>query len=182
MKKLFILLLLISSFCFGQKEKKISGLYSVKLISVDTNFKKDIIDEDLLKYEDSLISIIWEYDLSSLGFEIENKGENSIKINWNDAAIISYDGSTSKIFHKGVKYINREEEQQPTVIYKNSKLKDLLIPIDNVYFLSGKYGGWKTKPLIKAKVKGLSMYLIYDPEIDGKIIKAVLVKNTVIIG
>lgn len=173
MKKLILLFILISGFAFGQKEKKIKGEYSIKLVSVDAKIKNGTIDSEINSYKDSIISITWNYLESQISFKLKNETNETIKVNWNDAVIIDIEGKTKKIFHKDIKYIDREKEQSPTSIYKGAILSDLLSPIENVYFASGKYGGWTTTPIIRFK-KNFWNEQIYDTEIVGKKIRTAL--------
>ena len=106
-----------------------------------------------------------------------NKTDKNIKIDWNQVLFIDTDGSSKKVFHAGVRYIERDKEQAPTIIYKGTNINDLIIPIQNVYFSSGSYGGWRTKPLINAPVVGISVYDAYDPNLVGKTMKAIIPIN-----
>jgi hypothetical protein len=45
--------------------------------------------------------------------------------------------------HIGVKYINRNEPQSPTVIVRGGKVSDIVFPTNNVSYVSGQYGGWR---------------------------------------
>lgn len=45
--------------------------------------------------------------------------------------------------HSGVKYIDRNNSQPASVIPKSASLSDIVIPTDNVYYVSGQYGGWR---------------------------------------
>ena len=159
---------------FGQKQKKILGMYATQLISVESKIEGGIVNPETSQYEDSIIKIKWKYDIDRMSFDLENKYDKSIKINWSDASLINPDGSSSRVFHKGVKYNEREKEQSPTTVYKNSSLSDLLSPIDNVFYISGKYGGWQTRPIINAKLSVFSIYYSYDEEFTKKKIRVAL--------
>lgn len=45
--------------------------------------------------------------------------------------------------HSGVKYIDRNNSQPASVIPKGATLSDIIMPTDNVYYISGQYGGWR---------------------------------------
>ena len=173
MKNLFILILiLISAFSFGQKDKKIKGRYTLNLVKVDSKTNNGTVDSGN-SYKDSLININWTYESSRIAFNLKNESDQTIKVLWNDAAIIDINGNTKRTFHNGIKYIDREKEQSPTSIYKGSSLSDLLSPIENVSFISGKYGGWQIAPILKTKYNLLAEEF-YDPELVDKKIKVAL--------
>ncbi|MGL4806449.1 MAG: hypothetical protein ACRC26_08895, partial [Bacteroidales bacterium] len=51
------------------------------------------------------------------------------------------------VMHAGVKYIDRNSSQPATIIPKGASLSDIIQPTANVYYISGKYGGWRTANL-----------------------------------
>lgn len=87
-------------------------------------------------YKDNVIDIVIVALSEQFLFTINNLSTSTIKIIWDDAAFIDTDGSTSKIIHKGIKYIQREESQPPTSIIKNAKLEDVAVPTNKIYFSS----------------------------------------------
>jgi len=98
-------------------------------------------------YEDEMIKIVWLPLSTQFSFILENKTEHSIRIIWDEAVYVNENGSSGRVMHAGVKYIDRNNPQPPTVIMKNARIDDLIMPTDNVYYVSGQYGGWRTKPL-----------------------------------
>jgi hypothetical protein len=181
---LALMALLLSISAFGQK-----GAYVLKLSSVEIEGNsKGLIAIDSIKpaklmtytskYTDSLIEGTFTFDLESIPFEITNKSKKSIKIIWNDAAYIDHKKTSGKIMHVGIKYINRGEDQPASTIIGDSKISDLATPINNVYYSSGSYGGWRTtnlfptvgkkdeKPLVGEKVKLLLPIISEGKQID----------------
>lgn len=51
--------------------------------------------------------------------------------------------------HSGVKYIDRNNSQPPNIIPKNASLSDVIIPTDNIYYVSGQYGGWRDGQVVQ---------------------------------
>lgn len=171
MKNLILIFMIISGSVFGQFTEKSKGYYTLNLFSVEENGVAKQVNNQKYNSEAEGFSITWSHDLNQVYFVLENNSNNNIRINWNNISLIDQFGENNKIFHSGIKYIDREKEQAETMVYKNSKLSDLIIPINNVYYRSGKYGGWIERPIIKAKQKGFSSYFNYDKEIDGKEIR-----------
>lgn len=105
-------------------------------------------------YEDDFIKIIWLPALTEFSFTLENKSDNSIKIIWDEAVYIGEDSSSLKVIHSGVKYVDGEKAQPPTVIAKKTKINDLVTPVDNIYYSDpSKYfsGGWRKLPLFSVQ-------------------------------
>lgn len=98
-------------------------------------------------YEDELIKIVWLPLSTQFAFTLENKSDHSIKIIWDEAVYVDENGSSGRVMHSGVKYIDRSNPQPPTVVVKKAKIDDMVVPTDNIYYISGQYGGWRTKPL-----------------------------------
>jgi hypothetical protein len=98
-------------------------------------------------YEDSLIQIVWLPATKQFGFMMLNKTEHSIKIIWDEAVYIDENGASGKVMHAGVKYIDRNSSQPATIVPKKARIDDMVLPTDKVYYVSGQYGGWSTRPL-----------------------------------
>lgn len=133
--------------------------YSTSLVSVESpaNAKEQYgetkivttSENDISKYtyEDDFISIVWYISRKQLNFVLTNKSGFSIKLPWDEMAYVNERGQSMRVIHQGIKLIDRNSPQAPTVVAKNASLDDLLIPSDNIYFVSGKYGGWEEKTL-----------------------------------
>ena len=188
MKNLLLLFLCLSSItCFSQKKDKREGAYSAYLYSVEVSkdFKVGTIDTLLSIYEDSIIKIDWNYASTQIDFDLTNKSDQTLKIIWDDAAFISLRNESSRIFHKGIKYIDRENPQPPTSVYKKTTLSDLIAPTSYAIFVSGQNGDWHSDPLIPAAsgsilsfkieyIKGLigqTMRVILPIKIEDKVIE-----------
>ncbi|MFY9125207.1 MAG: hypothetical protein WAO59_08170 [Bacteroidales bacterium] len=99
-------------------------------------------------YEDDMIKIVWLPLSTQFSFTLQNKTDHSIKIIWDEAAYVDPNGSSGRVMHAGVKYIDRNNPQPPTVIVKNAIIDDMIVPTDNIYYVSGQYGGWRIKPML----------------------------------
>lgn len=86
---------------------------------------------DELKFEDDKIAIQFVFYNADVAFTLRNNTDKPLKIIWDDASFV-YNGEAQKIFHKNVKYIDKEKTQAPTVIPPNSYISDLIQPIDDV--------------------------------------------------
>jgi hypothetical protein len=112
-------------------------------------------------FEDKAIKIIWIANIrTSMPFVVQNKTDQSIKIIWDEAAFVDCNGGTHRIMHSGVKYIDRSNSQPPSMVVRNGTLSDTIIPSDNIYFMSGQYGGWKERSLLPAKDSENARYYI----------------------
>jgi hypothetical protein len=95
-----------------------------------------------------MIKIFFIKIYKKFGFTLQNKTDHSIKIIWDEAVYVDPNGSSGRVMHAGVKYIDRNNPQPPTVIVKNANIDDMIVPTDNIYYVSGQYGGWRTKPML----------------------------------
>jgi len=98
-------------------------------------------------FEDEMVRVLWLPTKDAIHFSLTNKTSQSIKIIWDEAAYVDVNGSSHRVMHSGVKYIDRTNSQPPTIVVRNGSIEDLVFPTDNVYYSSGKYGGWKKTPL-----------------------------------
>lgn len=176
MKKIFYVLILLfvsTTLLMAQKKDRRVGAYSAYLYSVDTPNDHDL-DSLKSEYEDDLIKIDWEFSGTQFDFVLHNKSNQSIKILWDDAAFISMSGESGRIFHKGIKIIDREKSQPPTTVYKNASISDIIAPSSYTRYVSGDFGGWKADLLIPVKQNVMATKIPYLPQFIGKTIRVVL--------
>ena len=76
-------------------------------------------------------------------FSLTNKSGHTLKINWDDVSYVDTDGKVGRVMHSGVKYVDRNNSQPATTVPKGATISDILLPTDNVYYVSGQYGGWR---------------------------------------
>ena len=124
-----------------------------KVVTIDDN------GVNKYSYEDDYIKIIWSVGNTQLNFTLTNKSSHSLKINWDDISYVNIFGKASRVMHSGVKYAEKNNPQPATTIPKNASISDLLLPIDNVYYVTGQYGGWQEKKLIPTTGKYDSAYI-----------------------
>lgn len=110
------------------------------------NFNEDGVDK--YRYEDDYIDIVWYVGMKQFNFTLKNKSGHSLKINWDDISFVDIKGQVGRVMHSGVKYTERNNSQPATTIPKGANISDLLLPTDNVYYISGQYGGWRERYLI----------------------------------
>lgn len=134
--------------------------YSVSLYKVESpeNAKQqygetkivNFNDQNLTKYtyEDDYIKITWYTGKQQFNFNLLNKSGHSLKIPWDERAYVDIYGHSGRVMHSGVKYIDRNNSQPASVVPKGSSVSDVVLPTDNIYYVSGEYGGWRTKPLL----------------------------------
>ena len=100
------------------------------------------------RYEDDYINIVWYVGLKQFNFTLKNKSGHSLKINWDDFSFVDTKGQVGRVMHSGVKYTERNNSQPATTVPKGASISDILLPTENVYFVSGQYGGWRENYLL----------------------------------
>lgn len=120
--------------------------------------KKDISSTkvDTLKnmsFDDDKITANFNVGDKQINFTLKNKTNEVMKIIWDEASIVQF-GTSHKVMHNGVKYIDRNSSQPPSVIPPQASIDDLVLPADNVYYRNGYYGtyyssagGWEEHDL-----------------------------------
>jgi len=94
-------------------------------------------------FEDEMVKIAWLLTPGKIGFILQNKTEHPVRIIWDEAAYVDENGETHRVMHSGVKYINRDQSQPPSVVVQNGKLSEVIIPTDYISYVSG----WSEQPL-----------------------------------
>ena len=98
------------------------------------------------KYEDDFVEMIWYVTAGRFMFDLKNKTNYSIKINWDEVTYVDANGEAKRVIHQGVKYANRNETQAITTVPRGSKVSDFLVPADNIEYSD--YVGWYEKNII----------------------------------
>jgi hypothetical protein len=161
MKKIFGLLavtLLTLSSC---KSYEVSYAVSLESVESPANIKQQFGDTKIVtledagiskyRYTDNYIEITWFVDRKEFAFTLKNKSNHAIRINWDDISYVDISGNVGRVMHSGVKYTDRNNSQPATSIPKGASLSDILLPTDNVFFISPtRYstGGWREKSLL----------------------------------
>ena len=108
--------------------------------------KVGLSEENKYHYEDQLVDSYFLVLQDRIAFDIENKTGHSIMLLWNEAAFIDVDGDASRLMHSGVKYVDRNAYQIPSVIPAGGKISDVALPVDRVFYVARK---WKHLGLIE---------------------------------
>lgn len=85
--------------------------------------------------------------VEAVGFTIQNNTDNRMLIVWDESSFVLPDGDSSRVYHFGVKYSQREQSQPPTVIAPGARVDEAVLPTDYTYYRSGG-GGWTTIPIV----------------------------------
>lgn len=109
--------------------------------------KLDVDGKTSYKYEDDYIDISWFVGKNQFVFDLKNKSNYSIKIPWDDVAYMNTSGQAGRVMHSGIKYTERNNSQPASVVPKGASLNDIVMPTDNVFYMTGQYGGWREKNL-----------------------------------
>ncbi len=150
------------------------SLVNYKLVNVSRNdsvMDNNISSDVPTSFRDELISVSWIIDRNRVNFNLKDNASSSIKIPWDDMALVGLDGESQRIIHKGIKYSEKEKEQAPSVIARNTELNDILIPTNNIYYKES-WAKWSAHPLVSD--------CLYSPEDeaskhpDGKKIQVLL--------
>jgi len=158
MRKFSILLVLavILSSCATMGTRYVNEVkYSLALVKVERPKetmkrwgeveKIDLSENEKYHYEDKLIDSYFVALSDRIIFDINNKTDHSIKLIWDEASFIGSDGSASRIMHSGVRYIDRNASQPPSVIPGNGSMNDVILPTNRVWYREGYYGTYYSK-------------------------------------
>lgn len=112
-------------------------------------------DSSRYQYEDDLVDVRMGFVSDQIVFLLRNKTAHSLKVIWDEAAYIDYDGELTRVMHEGTSYADRNASQPPSIVPARQTLTDLIAPNNRVYYREGFYGryysspgGWDHLPLI----------------------------------
>ena len=194
MKKSFLFSVIAAGFLFSScgAFKSYVANYSVGLSAVESpadakqqfgETKVVTFDEggiNKYRYEDDYIDIVWYVGSKQFNFTLKNKSGHTLKINWDDVSYVDVKGQVGRVMHAGVKYTERNSSQPATTVPKNASISDLLLPTENVYYVSGQYGGWRESYLVPCVYKTPEAFNAEAPSLVGKtmtIMMPIMIEN-----
>lgn len=115
-------------------------IYFTFLYSCTTTYMYDVklkqpVISDTLMYQNDTMKIRFSFEETSLKILIENKTNQGIKINWDEASM-SVNGKSYRVVHKETGLYKMNDLQPPTVVAPMSYMEDNLIPGENAYVSS----------------------------------------------
>ena len=156
---------LVMQSCVSSYDSVYNAVYDVKLISVES--PKDakvpygariVCDVDNMVrdvYEDDYIRIYWDVSSKYLRFNLRNKTNYTLKINWDDISYVDEYGFTGNIIHSGVKYVDKNKPQSSISVPRGASVCDVLVPVDNIVYVNGQ---WIESELVKSSYKNLEEF------------------------
>ena len=128
---------------------KVNGYYRVTLESVEAAAVSGTIANNVgadkftyPSYADEDIAISFSFQPTHIDFTLHNKTNSNIRIIWDEAIYVGGpSGVSDGVFHSGVRFIEREKAQTPSVIMKGSNLTDMIVLKSGVSF-SMNLGRW----------------------------------------
>lgn len=127
--------------CFSED---ISGKYISSLIKVEkpadesVRFGDTIVEEvegvKKYRYIDDFIDILIFGDSEQFSFFLKNVSQNTLKLVWNEAVFVDFNGTTCKVMHVGTKYSEKDGNQPSTTIIKGANIEDIAVPTCNIRY------------------------------------------------
>jgi len=102
------------------------------------------ISPDNMSFDDAFLSFKFSIDPKGIACSIRNKTGDPISVNWNVISYVDSSGDAHKVMHSGIRLVDKEAPQTPTLIPPTARISETLFPID--YILSGS-GGLTQTPL-----------------------------------
>lgn len=88
--------------------------------------------QEKYNFEDEMIKIAWIPTPHEFLFILTNKTDHSIKIVWDEASYVDISGESHRVMHSGVKYIDRDSAQPPSIVVRRGTFSDLVMPTDYI--------------------------------------------------
>lgn len=103
---------------------------------------------DTTVYRDEDIEINFFVDDKSISFDLKNKTENGIKLNYDEISYISPGGASLRVVSSNIRFADRFSPQAPVVIPPGLSISETIIPAQNIFFRSNDVVyGWDVVPL-----------------------------------
>lgn len=86
-------------------------------------------------YVDDHIDILIFGSPKGFHFLLKNISSNTLKLIWNEAVFVDFDGTSSKVMHSGIKYSEKDGNKPASVIISGASIDDIAIPTSIVKHL-----------------------------------------------
>ena len=175
MKRLFLFSVLILFVSFNLLARK-SQAYKLKLVSVELNNnesgvinnKSNHLNLISPQYSDSLINIQWFLEPTHLAMDLMNDSDINFKIIWDELAYVGQDNISQRMLHTGRPVFDKEDEQLPTTLIKQSRIKECIVPVDNIeWYATPVSGRWAYDYLFQNETVD-KIRVLFPIEIDSK--------------
>jgi hypothetical protein len=122
-----------------------------------------------LSYIDNHIELKLIPQEKNLSVELKNISGNTITIVWDEIIFVNEDSESQRVIHSGIKYNERNNPQQPSLIAKNTVLKDALIPVNRIKWMTDE---WYVGPILNWRhtpryYNGKQVQLIFPIKTNG---------------
>jgi hypothetical protein len=131
----------VEELCFADD---ITGRYRSTLVKVEKPANESIrygetkiVEvEGVTKYNyiDDYIDILIFGGDSKFIFLLKNISQNTLKLIWNEAVFVDFNGRSSKVMHTGTKYSQKDADQPSSTIIKGSSIDDVAVPTSKIRY------------------------------------------------
>lgn len=129
------------------------------------------VPADTLTYSDEDIDLNFIVDDKSINFDLKNKTQNGIRLNYDEISYISPGGTSLRIVSSNIRFTDRFAPQAPVVVPPGLSISETIIPAQNIFFRSNDMVyGWDVVPLFPHDAKtyvGKEFGLYFPLEVKG---------------
>jgi hypothetical protein len=130
------------------------------------------VPADTTAYSDEDIDVHFLVDDKSISFDLKNKTQNGIKLNYDEISYISPGGASLRVVSSNIRFADRFAPQAPVVVPPGLSISETIIPAQNIFFRARDmaYYGWDVLPLFPNDSKtylGKGFGLYIPMEIKG---------------
>lgn len=83
-------------------------------------------------FEDKNISVRFWLDEKKVHFQLKNRSDGPISINWAKASFINADGSAHPLANSSSVFTDKRNNPEPSELKPGEKIVDFIVPVDNV--------------------------------------------------
>ena len=124
-----------------------------------------------LGYEDNDIQVYFAISNKVL-FQLANKTNEAIKLDWNQVSFVDPFGFAHRVFHTGVRYLERSAIQAPTFVPPHARIDDSFLPTENVDYNYQTNTGWRERPLFQSMPAVGQSFSVFMPLEIGSTLKS----------
>lgn len=106
----------------------------------------------------------YEDDTTGFALFVVNESQEPVRVVWDETSIVSTDGSASRVIHEGVRFLDMNRSQPPTIIPPGARIEDYIGPTNRISFSTNE---WVEYPLIGNIEEGDAISAFLAIEVGG---------------
>jgi hypothetical protein len=101
------------------------------------------VRSERLAFTNDVVKVAFTVTRERIIVTLKNRTDKPIQVDWNSASYVDPEGRAHRVMHEGVNFIDRNQQQTPTVIPPTALIEEVIVPTDSVEYEPRPGVGWR---------------------------------------